>query len=148
MPWEGTSSSNCSGRPDGVCGPSHRTRAFFHSLCLVPSIMIAWGMIMTLMCLVNTYQGLIMCETRVISFSTVSAHLVQSSHLSRTSRRGVVPWRGILSFSLVSSSDASQADRNFLLRCYNLWSVQWHACVFSSTLGRVSYLLFEVVAIR
>ena len=31
----------------------------FRPAKLVPSIMIAWGLVMTLMCLVNTFQGLV-----------------------------------------------------------------------------------------
>jgi hypothetical protein len=37
------------------------TRHLLTRLCLlVPSIMVAWGLVMTLMCLVNSYTGLIM----------------------------------------------------------------------------------------
>ena len=31
-----------------------------HALSLVPTIMVAWGTVMTLMSLVNTYEGLVM----------------------------------------------------------------------------------------
>jgi hypothetical protein len=36
---------------------------FFSSLNIdpVPSIMVAWGIVMTLMCLIKSYQSLIMC---------------------------------------------------------------------------------------
>jgi hypothetical protein len=33
--------------------------AISHVISSVPTIMVAWGTIMTLMCLVNSYQGLI-----------------------------------------------------------------------------------------
>jgi hypothetical protein len=65
--------------------------------------------------------------------------LMQRSHLSRTSRRRVVPWRDILSFTLVPSSNASQARRHFLLCCNGCWSVRRHSCVWNRAFGRVRY---------
>ena len=56
---EGISFSSCLGHPDGVCDPSSE-QSISHAMSSVPTIMLVWGTIMALMCLVNTYQGLVM----------------------------------------------------------------------------------------
>ena len=38
---------------------SHIVSPLIRLVNVVPTIMVAWGLVMTLMCLVNTYQGLV-----------------------------------------------------------------------------------------
>jgi hypothetical protein len=52
--------SSCSDHPDGVGVLWFTPGTISHVISSVPTIMVAWGTIMTLMCLVNSYQGLIM----------------------------------------------------------------------------------------
>ena len=55
----GISFSSYSDHPDGV-GVMVHAEVISHVMSSVPTIMVAWGTIMTLMCLVNSYQSLIM----------------------------------------------------------------------------------------
>ena len=51
-----------------------------HATSSVPTIMLAWGTVMTLMSLVDTYEGLIMWETRVL-FAIISSLILCSARI-------------------------------------------------------------------
>jgi hypothetical protein len=56
----GTSRSSYSDHHAGVRSPLPCLFSPLH-IDLVPSIMVAWGIVTTLMCLIKSYQSLIMC---------------------------------------------------------------------------------------
>jgi hypothetical protein len=100
----------------------------------VPSIMIAWGLVTTLMCLVNSYAGLIVSVCKDVGMFVRFIIILQCSNVPRTCRSWIVRWQvhdltvyppwfsiiwlifrsNILYLSVVSSVWARQANRHFL----------------------------------
>ena len=58
----------------------------------VPTIMVAWGLIMTLMCLVNSYTGLIMSVLVDIG-GYCAAHFPQCPSVFGTRGSRIIPWK-------------------------------------------------------
>jgi hypothetical protein len=65
----GTSHSSYSDHRAGVSSPPHSFPSL-PNIDPVPTIMVAWGLVMTLMCLVNSFQSLVVCVKRIFKAET------------------------------------------------------------------------------